>query len=63
MSSACMIIVLPQAPRQMRVELWLSSLQRKGLGASAADKYHDMLRTVSIKAGAMAHRTLVASQQ
>ncbi|KAF6265131.1 rab-GTPase-TBC domain-containing protein [Scenedesmus sp. NREL 46B-D3] len=37
--------VWDQAPRQMRVELWMSSLQRRGVGVSAAAKYEDMLLT------------------
>lgn len=38
--------VWDQAPRQMRVELWMSSLQRRGVGVAAAAKYEDMLLTV-----------------
>ncbi|WIA17783.1 hypothetical protein OEZ85_009296 [Tetradesmus obliquus] len=37
--------VWDQAPRQMRVELWMSSLQRRGVGVAAAAKYEDMLLT------------------
>jgi len=37
---------LLQAPRKMRTELWLSSLQRKGVGVAAAEQYDDMLRAV-----------------
>jgi hypothetical protein len=40
--------VWDQAPRQMRVELWMSSLQRRGVGVAAAAKYEDMLLTVSL---------------
>ncbi|WIA38081.1 hypothetical protein OEZ86_001449 [Tetradesmus obliquus] len=37
--------VWDQAPRQMRVELWMSSLQRRGVGVAAAAKFEDMLLT------------------
>jgi hypothetical protein len=40
--------VWDQAPRQMRVELWMSSLQRRGVGVAAAAKYEDMLLTVRV---------------
>jgi hypothetical protein len=40
--------VWEQAPRQMRVELWMSSLQRRGVGVAAAAKYEDMLLTVRV---------------
>lgn len=46
--------VWDQAPRQMRVELWMSSLQRRGVGVSAAAKYEDMLLTVRAHAFACA---------
>lgn len=47
--------VWEQAPRQMRVELWMSALQRRGVGVAAAAKYEDMLLTVSSgRAGAQA---------
>lgn len=39
--------VFADAPRNMRTELWMSSLQRKGIGVAASQKYHDMLQTVS----------------
>jgi hypothetical protein len=45
--------VWEQAPRQMRIELWMSSLQRKGIGVAAAAKFEDMLLTV----GSEAHRS------
>jgi hypothetical protein len=39
--------VFEGAPRNMRTELWMSSLQRKGIGTAAAAKYEDMLLSVS----------------
>jgi hypothetical protein len=30
----------------MRTELWMSSLQRKGIGVAASQKYEDMLLSV-----------------
>jgi hypothetical protein len=38
--------VFADAPRNMRTELWMSSLQRKGIGVAASQRYHDMLQTV-----------------
>ena len=34
------------APRQMRIELWMSSLQRKGIGVAAAARYEALLQQV-----------------
>ena len=39
--------VFDGAPRNMRTELWMSSLQRKGIGVAASQKYEDMLLSVS----------------
>lgn len=36
--------VFEGAPRQMRVELWKSSLQRRGVGVAAAKSYEDLLQ-------------------
>jgi hypothetical protein len=38
--------VWQDAPRKMRVELWLSALQRKGAGVEAAQQYRDLLAAV-----------------
>ena len=38
--------VFDGAPRNMRTELWMSSLQRKGIGVAASEKYEDMLLSV-----------------
>lgn len=44
--------VFEGAPRNMRTELWMSSLQRKGIGVAASQKYEDMLLAVSLPAAA-----------
>lgn len=44
--------VFESAPRNMRTELWMSSLQRKGIGVAASQKYEDMLLAVSPTAAA-----------
>jgi hypothetical protein len=36
--------VFDAAPRQMRVELWKSALQRRGVGVAAAKSYPDLLQ-------------------
>jgi hypothetical protein len=38
--------VFEAAPRNMRTELWMSSLQRKGIGMAAAAKYEELLLAV-----------------
>lgn len=43
--------VFDGAPRNMRTELWMSSLQRKGIGVAASQKYEDMLLSVSATSG------------
>lgn len=49
--------VFDSAPRNMRTELWMSSLQRKGIGVAASQKYEDMLLSVSSsKQGAQQYR-------
>lgn len=40
--------VFEGAPRRMRIELWMSSLQRKGLGVAAADEYPQLLLAVRL---------------
>lgn len=39
----CGKAVVENTSRNMRTELWMSSLHRKGVGVAAADKYDDML--------------------
>jgi hypothetical protein len=55
--------VFEGAPRNMRTELWMSSLQRKGIGVAASQKYEDMLLAVSLLPGAAAGMRLVCLLQ
>lgn len=47
--------VFDGAPRNMRTELWMSSLQRKGIGVAASQKYEDMLLSVSATSVGFCH--------
>jgi hypothetical protein len=49
--------VFADAPRNMRTELWMSSLQRKGIGVAASQRYQDMLQMVSQHAAVLPHWT------
>lgn len=58
LSVCCMLLLTPTkqvgksvfdaAPRNMREQLWMSSLQRKGIGVAASQKYEDMCLSVSL---------------
>lgn len=53
--------VFDGAPRNMRTELWMSSLQRKGVGVAAAAKYEDLLLSVSTSRGSFPEARAVLS--